>query len=160
MKLSTLLALSALWIAPDPRSAAEPLATHLSLEDEDEGAKESEAERKLRKAKALLEAQGTRAAQERAIDKMLANFAKMGLSADFAERFKDRYDLDELIEMSAKIWAERLDEETLDATLAFYATEGGKALAEAMPAIMEESLDVGMAYGERIGREVAEELGK
>jgi hypothetical protein len=160
MKLASLFAVAALGFVSHESRAIEPARAEPSASQDADKKEETEAERKLRKAKKLLDVQGTLETQKRAVDKMIGQFTKMGLPEEFGTRFKDRFDLEELMGMTAKIYAEELEEATLDAVIAFYETEQGKTFAAAMPGISEKAVEIGMKYGERIGREVGEEMNK
>jgi hypothetical protein len=132
-----------------------PVAAH-ALQDDPAP---TELERKQAKAKELLDLNGTRALQERMLDKMLAQFETLGLPAEFSQRFKEKFDLDEILRINVEIYADKLEEDTLDGLLVFYATPVGQAFAAALPEITEAGLEAGMAYGKRIGEEVGREIG-
>lgn len=72
-----------------------------------------------------------------------------------AEKFKARKS--EVSEMSAPIYAEHFTLEELKELAAFYSTPIGRKLVTQLPLISRKSIDVGMKWGQRIGREAAEE---
>jgi hypothetical protein len=121
---------------------------------------ETDRQRLERKVRKLLVDNGTQATQKQGIDSMLEEIGKMGLPPEFGEKFKARFDLDHVLDLAVKIYADHLDEATVDALITFFATPGGKKLAEATPAIMTELMQASSEYGEKIGREVGEELSK
>lgn len=133
------------------RSPVVPVA-----QEDPAGAKESLA-RKKRKVQDLLEAMGQKDIAKRSVEQMLDSFKEMGLPEDFAEKFKARFDIDELLAMSVDVYSERLDESTIDATAAFYATEEGKKLAAATPEITLECLKRGQEYGRNLAEEIMRE---
>jgi uncharacterized protein len=55
-----------------------------------------------------------------------------------------------LYNITTKIYDKNLDEETIDALIAFYKTNAGKTFVEKMPLILQESLQVGAAWGQQI----------
>jgi hypothetical protein len=120
-------------------------------------ADETDRERLERKIKKLLKDNGTQATQKRTMEQMIEQFDAMGMSPDFGKEFMAKFDLEELEEMSVKIHADHLEEETVDALLAFFATESGKKFAEALPEITVEMTKVGMEYGQRIALEIIED---
>ena len=91
--------------------------------------------------------------------RMKGTFAKMGLPEEFGERFVDRFDVDHALGFSVDAYVDHVDEETIDATIAFYESPAGRKLAEALPDLTIEVIEKGEAYGEEIGREVGRELG-
>lgn len=121
---------------------------------------ESDRQRLERKVKQLLKDNGTEATQKKSMDQMTAQFEKMGLPPEFGEKFMARFDIDHLMEMCVKVYADHVDEPTIDALIAFYATPAGKKVAEATPDITTEMMQAGMEYGQKIGAEVGEEMGK
>lgn len=141
-------------------SPASPAASTQDPAPAAESPKETDRERLERKVRKLLSDNGTKATQKQGMDAMLEQIAKMGLPPEFGEKFKARFDLDHVLELAVKIYADHLDETTVDSLIAFFATPGGKKLAEATPDIMTELMRVSAEYGEKIGREVGEELSK
>ena len=121
---------------------------------------ETERQRLERKVRKLLDVNGVKAVQEQSVDQMLEQFKKMSLPEEFAQKFKAKFDLDHVLDINVRIYADHLDEATLDALIAFYESKSGRKYAEAFPEITRESLEAGMEYGARIGREVAEDMGK
>jgi uncharacterized protein len=121
---------------------------------------ETDRQRLERKVKKLLKENGTEATQKKSMEQMIGQFAKMGLPAEFGEKFMARFDIQRLIDLGVKVYADHLDEATVDALIAFYETPSGRKLAEATPDITTEMMLAGMEYGQKIGAEVAEEMGK
>ncbi len=137
-----------------------PSATVSAANVQDEKAEETPRQRLERKIRRLFEINGVKTVQERSLDQIMEQFRTMGLSSEFIDKFKDRFDVEEVLDMNVRVHAEHLEEEVVDALLAFYGTKAGQSYAEAFPVITEESMRAGMEYGQRIGQEVAEEMGK
>jgi len=144
---------AAAWLAKSS-VAQDPPAKAAAQDDE------TDRQRLERKVKKLLKDNGTEATQKRTMEQMLGQFEKMGLPPEFGEKFMKRFDLDHMTEIGVKVYADHLDEPTVDALLAFYATPAGQKLADATPDIMAELTQAGMEYGQKIGQEVVEEMGK
>jgi len=68
--------------------------------------------------------------------------------------------IDELVEMLAPVYKKHLSEDDLDKIIQFYNTPVGKKLAEATPAITQESMQVGQQWGMKVGQIVADKLEK
>lgn len=124
-----------------------------------EAGKETAEARKEKLVRKYLELTRSRECSERTMDVMLEGFEKMPMLPEgFAQRFKESFDLDQVIEFTVPVLMEHLDEETIVSAIAFYETELGKKLAEAQPTILVETARAGQAYGEKIGAQVAQEL--
>jgi hypothetical protein len=121
---------------------------------------ETDRQRLERKVRKLLEDNGTKAMQKRSMEGMLGQFEKAGLPPEFGTKFMARFDLDHVMELAIKVYADHLDEATVDALAGFYATPSGKKLADATPDITVEITQAGMEYGQKIGAEVYEEMSK
>ena len=112
---------------------------------------ETDRERLERKVRTFLEANGTQAVQKRTMKTMLDQFEKMGLPSEFGEKFMDRFDLDHLMDLAVGVYADHLDEPTVDALTKFFATPSGRKLAEATPDITAEITEASMKYGQGSG---------
>jgi hypothetical protein len=131
--------------------ALTPLAYPVSAED----AEKDVAARKRTKVEHLLELTATRAITVRTMEKTTKAFEKVGLPADFGERFLDRFDIDHVMQFSVDSYVEHLEEETIDAMIVFYESEQGRKLSAALPDLMIDLMEKGQVYGEEVGREVA-----
>lgn len=63
-----------------------------------------------------------------------------------------------LYTITAAVYDRNLDEKTIDALVAFYQTEAGKAFVAKMPVIMQESMQAGAAWGQQIMMEAVQKL--
>lgn len=127
---------------------------------QDPKAEETPRQRLERKVEKLLELNGVKAVQERSVEQMLEQLRKAGLSPAYLDAFQERFDLDEVMKINVRVYADNLEEETVDGLITFFGSEVGKTFATAFPKITEESLAAGMEYGQRVGQEAAESLGK
>lgn len=127
-----------------------------ALREDPPKTEESESARKERKARRLFEAMNQREVMEQTTKAGAEAFAKMGLPDSFAESFIDRFDYDRMIDMSVEIYADKLEEETIDALIAFYESEQGQAFAELLPEITVATFREGQKYGEELGMEIAQ----
>jgi hypothetical protein len=69
-----------------------------------------------------------------------------------------RRNLPRLVDALVPIYASRFSKAELDELVRFYASPVGRHLAEAQPAMMQESMVLGQAWGAEIGREIADSL--
>ncbi len=125
-----------------------------ALREDPAKTEESESERKERKARRLFEAMNHREVMEQSTEAGAEAFAKMGLPDSFTESFLDRFDYDRMIDATVEIYADKLEEETIDALLAFYESEQGKVFAELLPEITVAALREGQKYGEELATEI------
>jgi hypothetical protein len=133
----------------------QPRSERLRQDDAQQDDDAEARERKREKVRKFLEASNQRETSERTLDVMLDSFDELGMPAEFKERFKELFDLDEVLEFSVETYAEHLEESTIDALVAFYETDEGKQLGEALPDITVEVTKKGQEYGRRIGIEAA-----
>lgn len=115
-----------------------------------------DAARKRKKVTELLVAMNQKEVAKVALDQALTNIAEMGMPQTFRDCFRDGYDLEHVLEFTTDVYAEQLDEATIDALLAFYKSEGGKACAEKLPAITLETMKRGSDYGRKVGGDCAQ----
>jgi hypothetical protein len=134
------------------RASAPPSTVHA---DDDEATPAEAAARKRKKVTDLLEAMHQKEIGEVALEQTLGTFAEMGMPETFSECFKENFDLDHTLEFTGEVYAEQLDEATVDALLVFYRSEGGKAYVEKMPEITLETMKRGTEYGKQVGTDCA-----
>jgi hypothetical protein len=125
-----------------------------ALREDPAQAEESESDRKQRKARRLFEAMNQREVMEQSTKAGTEAFAKMGLPDSFTESFLDRFDYDRMIDASVEIYAETLDEETIDALITFHESEQGKLYAGLLPELAVATFRVGQKYGEELALEI------
>jgi hypothetical protein len=145
------VALTAARVVADD-SAKPPVAPPAAPPDAAKAAKEE----KVRK---LLRLQGSEVATKLTLDKMIDQFKQMpGLPKGFAEAFRAKANVKDMMELTVPSYVKHLDDATLDAMIAFYETPAGRDLAAKMPTIQMETMDAGIVYGRKLGMEVAAEL--
>jgi hypothetical protein len=130
--------------------------TAYALREDPAQTEESESARKERKARKLMEVMGQREVLEQSTVAGSEAFAKMGLPESFTEAFLDRFDYDRMIDETIAIYVEKLEEETLDALVTFYASEQGQLFVAELPTISVASLRMGQKYGEELATEIVQ----
>ena len=125
------------------------------LQDKPAKKEEDPRQRKLRKVRELMASMNQREIATKGLDMALENFQVMGMPPEFTEKFKARFDVDELIESTVEIYAKHIEEAEIDAMTTFYKSESGKKIAEAMPTITLEAMKMGAEYGQRVAQEIA-----
>lgn len=76
----------------------------------------------------------------------------------FLERYKARFNSDELLEQIVRIYDKHFSAEDVKELLKFYGSPLGQRVAEAMPQIARESQAAGQALSQRVSRDVHQEL--
>jgi hypothetical protein len=152
MKLSRHPLLAVLAVA----ACAFPVAAFALREDPAPAKEESESARKERKVRQLFELMGQRELMKRTTTVGTESFAKMGLPDSFTQSFLDRFDYDRMIDATVEVYVEKLEEATIDALVAFHASEQGKLYVAALPDISVETLRAGTKYGEELALEIVQ----
>ena len=149
MSTARLLFLSALLIVPTTML----LSTAAPARAQDKpAAKEDPLERKKQKVRDLLALMKTREIAEKSMDIALES---AGAPPEYAQKFKDNFDFDGMLESTIGVYVKHLEEQEIDALLKFYSSESGKKVAAAMPEITVDAMKAGQEYGKR----AAEALG-
>lgn len=109
----------------------------------------------------LLRLTGAADMGKQVMDQMLESLRRMpNLPEGFIDRFKREARPDELIELIVPIYDRNLDEALLDSVIAFYKTPAGQKFVQVQPKIAQESMAAGQKWGEKLGRQIAEDLEK
>ena len=72
--------------------------------------------------------------------------------------FGDRFDADDLIEITIPIYQKHFSAAEIDAMIEFNRTPEGRAIIKKMPIVMQESMAIGQEWGMRMADEVIREL--
>ncbi len=117
------------------------------------------------KVKTYMEAMGVEQTYKTAVKSMLAQQQQINseVPAEVWAELENEFmkaSIDELVEMLAPVYKKHMSEADLDKIIQFYNTPVGKKLAEATPAITQESMQVGQQWGMKVGQMVADKLEK
>jgi len=100
---------------------------------------------------------------EKLMDQMKAQMIS-GLRAQMTEvpeafwqKFQQKMDTRELLEKIIPLYDKHYTIQDLKAVNAFYESPSGQKVLSALPQIMQESMKIGQEWGERIGKQAAEE---
>ena len=104
----------------------------------------------------LLEVTGSAALAVQAMDQMMVQMKTLAPNApeEFWTEFRASMNPSELVDMMVPIYAKYFTHEDIVGLLAFYDTPVGKKLIASQPAIMQESMAAGAAWGQRVASEV------
>ena len=79
-------------------------------------------------------------------------------SNDFWDEFIKEVDPQALVNLVIPVYEKNFSDEDIVQLIAFYQTPLGKKVVEKMPAIMQESMQIGAAWGKQITEKVMEKL--
>ncbi len=136
-------------------ACALPVAA-FALREDPAPTEQSESARKERKVRHLFELMGQRELMKRSTEVSSEAFAKMGLPDSFTEAFLDRFDYGRMIDATVAIYVEELEEETIDALVAFHESEQGKLFVAKLPEITVATIRQGSKYGEELALEIVQ----
>ncbi len=74
------------------------------------------------------------------------------------KRFADKIDFERLNELVIPIYAKYFTDEEIKALIAFYSTPLGQKVIATLPAVMQESMEVGQSWGKEAAEQVLKEL--
>jgi hypothetical protein len=120
-----------------------------------------QAEGKEAKVRRLMELTGAGNIGKQTLDAMMEQFRRSpDLPPGFVEKFKAAAKPDDIVNLVVPVYMKLLDEATIDAAIAFHASEAGRKLSQAQPAIMKESMEAGARWGQETALKVLRELEK
>jgi uncharacterized protein len=76
---------------------------------------------------------------------------------EFWTRFEKKMDMRELLERIIPVYDKYYSLEDLKAVNAFYESPVGQKVLSTLPQVMQESMQIGQAWGESVGRQAAAE---
>ncbi|HEX8372769.1 MAG TPA: DUF2059 domain-containing protein [Chthoniobacterales bacterium] len=115
---------------------------------------------KKKEIEEMLKLTGAESMMRQMITQMIGQMQKgmPAAPAGFWEKFSAKMDTREFMEMIIPVYDKYYTLEDLRAANAFYSSAAGKRMVSTMPQIMSESMKMGQAWGEKIGRQAAEEI--
>ena len=119
-------------------------------------AQQDELDAKIHK---LMEVTGAVDLGDQMLDQLMTTFQQMpGMPPGFPEKFLEKADTNELVELVVPIYRKHLDEATIDALILFAQSTEGRRFFAAQPAMMREQMTAGQKWGEAVAGEVMQEL--
>jgi hypothetical protein len=108
----------------------------------------------------LLELTGTAKLMNQVLDQMVSSFKmhNTGVSDEFWDRFEKEMNTQDLINKMMPIYDKYYSLDDLKAVNAFYQTPAGQRMLAATPKIMQESMQMGQAWGRGVGMKLETEL--
>ena len=111
---------------------------------------------------ALLEAMGSAKIAEQVFDTLAQSFNQINpnIPKTFWAEMKKAIKADDLFKLLIPVYRKNLSTEDIKAMLAFYKSPAGQRISKAMPAISQQSMAVGQAWGANVGEKIATEAKK
>ncbi|GAB4407207.1 MAG: DUF2059 domain-containing protein [Microscillaceae bacterium] len=115
------------------------------------------------KVKKMLELSGSEQMFKLSIKQMLETFK--GMRSEVPAAFWDDFEVEvmktsinDLVEMLTPVYFRHLSESDLDELITFYESPIGKKFVSKNPMIMQESMQVGQEWGQKLGEQVVKKL--
>jgi len=120
----------------------------------------SQASSKTENIKKLLELTGSAKLGVMIADNFIKNFKSnyKDVPDDFWIEFKKQFSSDALINMLIPIYEKYYTDDDIKQLIAFYETPIGKKVISTMPLVVQESMQAGQIWGQKIGEKVVEDL--
>jgi len=123
----------------------------------------SQSPKKVKLIQEMIVVQGTIESMEVAMTNMVELQKRQNPSID--EEFWNRMmiefkkdDYKDYIDTLIPIYDKHYSEEQIQDIINFFSSETGKHLVERQPSVVQESMDAGAAWGEKIGMKIAEQM--
>lgn len=156
MKKSSIAAALALLLLPglavQAQTAAPSSAATTATADE-----HASKERDIRR---LLEVTGASKLGAQMMTTMIQSFKQTMPQAPsgFWDDFQKEIDMGELVEKIVPIYDRHLSDEDIRAAIAFYESPAGQRLITSQPVILQESMAVGMEWGQTLGKKAVAKM--
>ena len=108
----------------------------------------------------LLETMGSTHAMKTSFEYMI-NYYKQNnpqISSEYWDNASKHVDYDELVQKLIPVYSKHFTEQEIVDLLNFYNTSTGKKMIEKMPAILEESMEIGRKWGIELAQKIEEEI--
>lgn len=115
---------------------------------------------KEKKIKEMLELVGSGKIGVQVAQQMLTNFQERftAVPAEFWDKMKANISADDLINLTVPVYAKYYTEEDLDQVIAFYKTPAGRKVIAVTPQIVQESMQLGREWGQKLGEKILSEM--
>ncbi|PSL35030.1 DUF2059 domain-containing protein [Chitinophaga ginsengisoli] len=115
---------------------------------------------KEKKIREMLELVGSGKLGVQVAQQMLTNFQERftTVPAEFWDKMKANINADDLINLTLPVYAKYYTEEDLDQIIAFYKTPAGRKVIEVTPQIVQESMQLGRQWGQKLGEKIISEM--
>ena len=111
-------------------------------------------------AKKLLQVMQVENQGRRMMQQMIGQFKKAMPQVDpaFWDKFLEKVDYKEFVDMMVPIYAKHLSQEDLNGLVAFFESPLGQRFIKAQPGMAQDSTQIGMKWGQKLVQQVMAEL--
>lgn len=111
----------------------------------------------------LFQINGSEASFQQNIQAMITHFKNQesNVPREYWDRISEEFmhtSIQDLVKMLIPIYAKNLSHEDILAMIAFYESEAGKRIAQKIPQISSESMQIGMNWGQAIGAKIKADI--
>jgi hypothetical protein len=108
----------------------------------------------------LLRITGSDKLADQVMEAMMPQFRQLapGVPDAFWIRFNEKLNADDLLYACVPIYSKYYTHDEIKRLIAFYETPLGKKAVEVTPLLTRETMELGRAWGERLGRDIVGEL--
>lgn len=112
------------------------------------------------KVRELLLVTGAEALGLQVMESMIGDFSEIypGAPDGFWEEFRTEIKPDELTTLMIPVYQKHLSSDEVDELIKFFSTPVGRSFIRKQPLIMNDSMEIGAAWGERLAGRVLEKL--
>lgn len=115
--------------------------------------------RKEQKVRRLMALTGAEDAGKQMLEIMTEQFANNpSIPTGFMEKFRELAEKQSMVDMLVPVYMRHLNEEDLDAAIAFHESPAGRRFLAAQPRVMEEAKEVGEKWGVRLAEQALRAL--
>lgn len=117
---------------------------------------------KRKEIEKMLQLTGMEKLMDQMRDQMISSFKAQSTSLPdaFWEKLRTKLNMHELKDKIIPVYDKYYTLEDIKAINAFYESPAGRKVTASMPQIMKESMVIGQEWGEKVGKEAAEEIQK
>jgi hypothetical protein len=113
--------------------------------------------------KQMMIANGSETTFKAVISQMISNFKtqRSEVTEEFWDQFETSFQkvgIEDLLDLLTPIYQKHMSQDEIKDITAFYQTPAGKKFAQKTPLIMQESMQAGRVWGEKIGLEIINKL--
>lgn len=115
---------------------------------------------KTDKIKTLMELTGAANLSDQMLNQLTASLGESPpkSATDFVEAFRKELDIPSLMAQLYPIYEKHFTTDELDGLIAFYQTDLGKKVTATLPVIMQESMQIGQAWGKEAAERAMEKI--
>ena len=106
----------------------------------------------------MMELTGAAKLAEQIMDQMIVALDQEGADKAFWESLRTEFDTQSLLRKTIPIYDKHFTHEEIKGLIAFYESPLGSKLIEKLPAVTQESMAVGMEWGQEIAEKVIEKM--